>query len=342
MNTPLQIAVALSIVATLAAQETPPLGVRFRIDTEIEDVTSRKILVDGEPREVEMRGAPAAGSTESAVRQTVAFEERADGTRHYLQVQSDETSAAQGGEPAVTHVDGALEGRVVMIGVDDRGRSTIVEVAGEDRRELGIELAAGLPGRVDLSVLLPPAGAEDDVEYGIEGDARAAIRSLFHPVAIERSRGRGRGRGRGAVRSDLLASWIGLLESGAVQAEVTAKFRVARDGEPARVMLTVAITGEGPLDRLGLQSQPGAFGGRGFQRGGAGDGEATATLNFDCVALLNEAVTAVVAFEAEGRLELSSTRMMNLGRGGDGSEFEVQETTAATLRLRMKSDAALR
>lgn len=333
-------------LAPLAAAQEPVKARRVELASEFETTTTRSTLVDGEERAFggapgSGRGAPQpSGPSVSTVRQRVVFDdfEGPESPRRYVTVEADETRTGRDGSPQTSHVEGALAGKAVVRGIDDQGQAVLVEIDGDTRQEPAGELALGVPGRVELDVLVPPADAEAGAELVVEPALRTALRTLFHPVAAERRFGggpNGRGRGsRGRSGSSGLADWIGLLESEAMTAKAVAKFigHEEREGRRfARVGFELTASGAGSPARLGLN--PMTTGGRGPSAPMPGDADAEATLTLRGEALVDPASRRVVNIVLKGELAWSSSSKREVERDSGKSTFESKHAVQGTLKL---------
>lgn len=352
---PRTIGIAFLLVVAPAHSQEQPLVQRFRIASELTTVATRSTLVDGEERAFGgggggRGGGPSipSGPSETSSRAVVGFEESnaPHAPRRYLELHADETRAGRDGLPQESRVEGALTGRAVVRAVDDQGQVLLVELDGDQRRELAAELATGVPARVDLAPLVPKADQKDGAEYALDSPARAALRGLFHPVTSDRRGGGfggpgGRGRGsRGRPGGAGIAEWIALLESEAMKLEGKATLAgvVEVDGRSiARVRIELALRGADTPARLGIAGPggTGGFGSRGaFPGENAGEAKAEATLTLTGEIQVDRAARRVIAVDLKGKLESESSTKLEVERDGKKSVFQTRATSTGTLALR--------
>ncbi len=327
--------------ASLAsAQDPAPSARRIRIETTLDSTVTRRTQSGDESASAAGRGMLADGKTTVSRRQTVAFEERGDGTRHYLQVQSDETTQTDDAEPRANHVDGALESRTVVPAVDDQGGASLLEVVDGERVELAPELVEGVPGTIDFAALIPPNGSKPGESFAPTGDVRAALRRLFHPVTAESRRGRGRGGrgfGRGPTERQMLGAFTALLAVADAQVETKAESVAAADGLGPQVKIHLVVTAKGNAQQLGLAA-PTMFGGRG-PRGGGASGDAESRLVLDVVAQLDDAGRRVRRIDLTGKLEADAKSTFAARRGGATDPSGIDEQFAATIAVKFAESA---
>ncbi|MFO1053869.1 MAG: hypothetical protein U1F36_16755 [Planctomycetota bacterium] len=322
------------------AQDPVPSVRRIRIETTLDSTVTRKTQSGDESASAAGRGMLADGKTTIARRQTVAFEERGDGTRHYLQVQSDETTQTDDAEPRANHVDGALESRTVVPVVDDQGGASLLEVIDGERVELAPELVEGVPGTIDLAVLVPPSGNKAGESFEPTGDVRAALRRLLHPVTAESRRGRGRGGrgfGRGPTERQMLGAFTALLAVADAEVETRAESVAAADGHGPQVKLRLVVKAKGNAQQLGLAA-PTMFGGRG-PRGGGASGDAEARLTLDVVVQLDDSGRQVRRIDLTGKLEADAKSTLAARRGGTADPTTIGEQFASTIAVKFVESA---
>lgn len=355
---PRTIGIAFLLVLAPAHSQEQALVQRFLIESDLTTVATRRTLVDGEERAFGgggggRGGGPSipSGPSETSSRAVVGFEESnvPHAPRRYLELHADETRAGRDGLPQESRVEGGLTGRSVVRAVDDQGQTLLVELDGDQRRELAAEFATGVPARVDLAPLVPGSDVKDGAEYALDAPARAALRGLFHPVTSDRRGGGfggpgGRGRGsRGRPGGTGITDWIALLESEAMKLEGKATLAgvVEVDGRSiARVRIELALRGADTPARLGIAGLggaggPGGFGGRGTQ-GAENGGEATAaaTLTLSGEIQVDRAARRVTRVDLKGALESESSTKREVERDGRKSVFETRATSTGTLTLR--------